>query len=187
MPSSVPPIDLGITLAPGKSIHIDEKLSKNIVEQQSGLRSIRGNIIAASAEIELRIDIFLKQFFFPPKDKQNEQKSEIFDSYLLKTGRFTFDQKVKLLEKIVCTDSNNKKLIKKLGRIREVRNQFAHRPMAFEPSTDPKDPQKNIIVPYLHWVNSKIKLDDAYFSELNKTFQEASNDLELLIKNQNTN
>lgn len=177
----ISPWDGALTLAPGQSIEVDEKIATDWNRQQQGLRSIRGNILAKSIEIELAIDVLLREFLFPKEWKVNslleneiEKARILFDQCFSKNMVLNFGGKIRALrmaleEKQFISNEDQKALLDCLEEIRSVRNLFAHTTISFDPG---KKTNGTELKAYVVQNGRKKYLDNEYFDRLNRVYVE---------------
>ena len=134
----------------------------------------RGFVIGKSVDIEVKIGVILN-LYFTKEQRQNEFGRKVLDDEY-----FSFGLKIRILEKINL--NLEKKLIEKIGRIKNIRNEFAHKvpgiipkpgPISISFNIDEEDPTK-IEDLYMDF----IKLVEEVEPELDKIFND-------LIKNEN--
>ena len=187
MKKDVSPWDSSISLGPGQSIYMDEKLAKSYSEQRKALREIRGNVMALSIEIELLMDQVIKVLFYPTnlgEPGKIESLKKLFDKLVLKERPMTFNGKISLFRNLckehhLLAGENLEDLITNLDVIRDTRNRFAHNTLAFFPEGDPPD-QK--LIPKLTCYDKEIVLNSEYFDGLNDIYRKTHEGLETLLK-----
>ncbi len=101
------------------------------------VHNLRSRILNYAILIEKQLEDFIRDYFIDDKNKKTK-----FDELILGKEFFTFEQKIKVFEKIIKEYGNlkiniwikevfnlgedNKKLLKKIRYIREIRNAVAH-------------------------------------------------------------
>lgn len=148
-----------LNLSPNQGVMLTPELATSWQRQQRTLRQIRGNIIAETINIELAVDVAIREHFFP-----NPSPS----------GSITFANKIKILKQLIkemtsINEEERKRILALLKKVREIRNLFAHIPISFEPS-QPPEPSK--VTPYIIEKDKRTYLNDQYFVTLNQTFRE---------------
>lgn len=195
----ISPRDSWLQLAPGASVHLDERLAQIWNKKTHEFREVRGNILSACFEIEYTLDQILAEVFFPGLDKapkENEQPSEpasedalalknLFDELFLKGNFVNFRTKIDLLRKLssqIPTIKNlvPQDLVSRIDKVRDIRNRFAHYPVTFVPIGD--IPNQDLAV-HLDCRDETILLDQAFFSEYTDLFNSVGKDMSEIFKN----
>ena len=180
---TIPPRDSWITLAPGAAIHMDERLGKEWQKLRRNCREIRGNVLAGCFEIEYTLDQVISEVLIPTSANLSESR-DLLDELFLKGTGATFRSKIEVLRKLRARVSSLQSLLQediiaKLNAVREVRNDFAHYPVTFEPTGQP--PQQNL-VPVLISRRGRFALDDAFLKETGTLFGSVMSQLEAAVK-----
>jgi hypothetical protein len=145
-----------------------EELKKTYLK----IQVYRGFIIGKSIDIESMINAILN-LYFAKKSRQNEFMHKALDDEY-----FSFGLKIRILEKINL--NLEKELIKKIRRINNIRNEFAHKVPGIIPKSDTisisfditkKDPKK---IEDLH--RNFVTLVKETEQELNKIFDQLVNE-----------
>ena len=97
---------------------MEEELRKKIQKTRERLIAHRGAVITQSIDIEAMVGAIVRLYFV------KEEKHTEFTRKVMEEGSFTFGLQINILEKLNLGYS--KDLIKKLKRIMEIRNIFAH-------------------------------------------------------------
>lgn len=168
---TIPPRDSWIQLAPGASVQIDERLGQQWSKLTVQCREIRGNVLAKCFEIEYLIDLVIAETLIPASTN-NQDGQQMFKDLLLKGPTISFRTKIELLRKLCHQVNRLKPLLPKnifadLNSIRELRNDFAHYPVAFEPTGDPPD---QTLLPLLVSRRGRFVLDDAFLKQYSQVF-----------------
>jgi len=137
-PKKLPPHDSWITIAPGEKVEVDAAFQNKWRETTERLRAVRGHVLAACFEIEFSVDSLIAKAFFPEAAPEpSEDHREYFDELLLKGPNLTFRSKIDLLGKMRTRFDSlaqviASELVAKLHQVRDIRNRFAHYPVAFK-------------------------------------------------------
>jgi hypothetical protein len=177
----LPPRDSVITLAPGQGVTLNAKSDLEWKQKTRNLREIRGYILAECFSVEFQLDRLICEIFFPGletvgatihDDPQIRQRRDLFDEFFLKRARLNFAAKIELIKSLSSKKTDlarfiDANLIRKLGHLRDIRNKFAHYPISFFPETTEG---QQTLVPKLVCRDDDLRLDEAFFSDLNKEF-----------------
>jgi hypothetical protein len=136
----LPPRDSWIRLKPGSGrLQFDRRLQLSWEDQARLYREFRGEILAGAFEIEYVIDQIIVEALFPQANG-NELQRGLFDEIFLKGSgsRSSLVAKIETLRALVKRHAAVASALAdvdftKLNQVREVRNNFAHFPISFEP------------------------------------------------------
>jgi hypothetical protein len=180
--SKLPPRDSWIELASGNTVKIDNEFAILWNEQTHKFRALRGEVLAHTFNIEYLIDQAIGLAFINPKE--NEKESNLFDEIFLKGSNIPLRKKTDILRKLhpeilVINENIDLNFLKKIDKVRDIRNRFAHYPIVFEPSI--KDNVRNII-PKLCCRDKTIVLDKTTLDSYWKVTKEVMIQMENLVK-----
>lgn len=126
--------------------NIDPKDFSDRLKLQPELQKLRGQVLSHSISIERQLDYLLSGLLFQRYEHEiNEEglrRGEVrfFEEFILNSGKISFSSKINLFQNLsnmhpILTDykTQTKKLIKKLDKLRKLRNYFAHGEMYFPP------------------------------------------------------
>ena len=176
--AKIPGHDSWIAVEPGASLFLDERLHQEWTARTANCRLLRGNALASCFEIEFVLDRVIVETMIRTSSNTSEQQG-LFDDLYLKASGATFARKIDVLRKLLDRISELQKLlpadiIKRLTAIRELRNDFAHYPVEFEPVGDPPN---QTLRPVLVSRRGRLPLDDAFLEEQGKMTASVCRDL----------
>lgn len=179
----IPPRDSWVTLAPGATVHIDERLGREWTRRTQECRGIRGNVLAKCFEIEYILDQVIAEVMIPTTE-ENADRRDMLDEFFLKGPPATFRNKIEVLRKLHSRVSRLQGLLpgdafQRLTAVRELRNDFAHYPVTFEPVGEPPN---QTLRPLLVSRRGRFVLDEVFLEEQSKIVGSIFADLEAAFK-----
>ena len=183
MKHTIPPRDSWIQLSPGAQITIDARLAKEWKKRAQECREIRGNVLAKCFEIEYVLDRIIAETLMP-SSIGNEEERDLFTVLFLKGPATSFRGKIDVLQKLWSQVPRlqavlSKKIVTRLTAVREVRNDFAHYPVTFEPTGEPPN---QTLLPVLVSRRGRFVLDEAFLHEQGENFDSVFRGLEGALK-----
>lgn len=179
----LPPRDSWLTLPPGGEVQLDDRIIKEWKKATRECREIRGNVLAACFEIEYLLDQVITETLIP-STTNNPDGRDIFDELFLKGPASNFRTKIDVLRKLRLRVDRLQSLIpedmfRQLDAVRQLRNDFAHYPVTFEPSGEV--PNQNL-VPVLVSRRGRFILDNAFIQSEGANFTSVMAGLESAFK-----
>lgn len=195
----LPPKDSWIRLGAGEAVTLTADVQKEWKTKTSGLRELRGWVLAAVFEVEYSLDRLLLEVFFPGHDKPSsdqsntnpsqlgidfKQRSALFDDLLLKSRPLSLDRKIGILKEAANKVQSLSVMLPKdfipcLQKLSQIRSKFAHYPVSFVPVNESG---KQVLQGRLNWKNEEIILDEAYLLALGNQLSEAQAGIEQVIR-----
>jgi hypothetical protein len=162
---------------------MDARLAEEWNKRKRDCREIRGNILATCFEIEYLLDQIIVEVLIPTA-ASNTEGQNLLDELFLKGPVTSFRTKIDVLRKLRSRVPRLQSLLPEdtithLTSIRELRNDFAHYPVAFEPAGNP--PQQTLL-PLLISRRGRFVLDDTFLEEHGKIFGSTHSTLEAAVK-----
>jgi hypothetical protein len=109
---------------------------ENLAKASERIQELRGRIVNKAIDVEAMVNAILN-LYFAKKEKQNEFMHKVLDDEY-----FSFGLKIKILRKINIRLERG--LIEKIERIKNIRNEFAHKILGVIPKEGPLSISFNI-------------------------------------------
>jgi len=155
------PLDSWICFGPGEGVTLNNRIQAMWIQKARDLRKMRGDMLAASFDVENVLDEIICEVFFPglnkaPGDGPQPANLEayansavlknVFGRVFLRTPSNTFGRKVELFLKVSKEIRELRNLVPDqlkgdLKMVLTIRNAFAHSPVSFDIKADPSNPQ----------------------------------------------
>jgi hypothetical protein len=180
---SLPSRDSWIQLSPGASVHMDARLAEEWGMRKRQCREIRGNVLATCFEIEYILDQIIAETLIPTST-DNTAGRDLLDELFLKGPATNFRAKIDVLRKLRGRVAHLQPLVPediftRLTSVRELRNDFAHYPVTFEPTGAAPN---QTLLPLLVSRRGQLVLDDAFLTQNGQLFGSTLSDLEAVLR-----
>ncbi len=138
--------------------------------------------MALAFEVEHSIDVVISRFFFPTSDMRSQELKTLFEGLFLKSASANFARKIQVFKMItqepVLAHLVSPELHKNLNNLKDLRNRFAHYPIAFDPSVGSGSEK---LTGKLVCRDKEIPLDEAFFRETEELFTSVKGELQRLL------
>ena len=176
----IPPRDSWLTLAPGAAVHVDERFGKEWAKLTSDCLPVQGAVRAKCFEIEYVLDQVITRTLLTADD----DRRDLFDDLFLKGPGASFRNKIEVIRKLQARVQSLQSLlptdiVDKLTTVRELRNDFAHYPVTFEPVGEPPNQTLRAL---LVSRRGTFVLEDNFLQKQEATFNHALGSLETAFK-----
>lgn len=180
----------------GGGVQLTPEIKKEWLTRARHFRRIRGDFLVAGFEIEYGVDLLISEVLFAKLDPKNTAKSPeptptdqvtyrelskySFDQLFLKGAENLFGRKINLLQRLsvqfpTLSELVSKDLLKRLHKIMDIRNVFAHYPLIFVQVSDAIGPELRAL---LMRDESPIELNRSFFDEYTKLFASTESELD---------
>ena len=189
---TIPPIKDGwIELEPGAKVAIDERLSKIWNTKKEEIKELRGKVLAICIQIELEVDSLFRHLFFPEhlletkNSKSGLRVDDLSSLFLYEIVKgLGFNNKCRILKSLSSQHKLLKStdciaLLKKLDKIRKIRNLFAHSAVSFIPVGSPPN---QTLRKEGYSEGKRTIIDQKYIADGDRLFLETIHLLEVLNK-----
>ncbi|MDP1589951.1 MAG: hypothetical protein Q8M07_19520 [Prosthecobacter sp.] len=162
---------------------MDARLAEEWDKRTRECREIRGNVLATCFEIEYLLDQIIAEAIIPTATNNADGQS-LLDELFLKGPATNFRTKIEILRKLRSNVALLEPLIPEdtianLTAIRELRNDFAHYPVTFEPTGDAPN---QTLIPLLVSRRGRFVLDNVFLEKQGKIFASTHSTLEDTVR-----